>query len=675
MSRSLATVAAVVAGLLGGMGTASGSPCPVHSDDELRPCDLAVVGGEDAWRADNVFSVTWRNPQQEGEAIAAVHYRVTDADGQVVLVERRIDRPAQTIDRLPVPFIPAVYTAEVWLESASGATGPPASARLRFDDVRPGPVETSDPPPWIGRSAFPFEVRLRRPAAPQPLSGIRGYAVAVGRSTEGNPCSAQERCTAGETDLIAGGPEAILSLPQLPEGTSYLNAVAVSGSGMKSTSTTQAALKVDLTPPLTTLSGASSEWVNRPLSLIASATDDASGMSPLPGMPLPFTALRIDNGAPIVAATGSAHARVAASGIHTVAFYARDAAGNVNDGSSANDGTNAPPTTTTVRIDTQPPRLRFANAQDARDPEAIEVGIADPLSGPDASRGQIAIRPAGSGDRFHPLPTAVVRAGLRARWDSGAYRRGPYEFRAVAFDRAGNAGVTTERENETRMVLAAPLKSGTSIALRPSGRGKGPVPLGRPAPLGRGATVSGRLLTGRSSPIPHAPVRLVERLDPGSHLPERTTTLTTDRTGAFATRLPPGPSRSVVAVFAGNRRLQRAQSQPLRFSVASAVKLRVSSRRAEVGGDPILFSGRVGAAGGATPLRGKYVELQFRLPGRDWDGFRTLRTGRRGRFRYAYRFSDDDSRGVRFEFRAYVPAQDGWPYEPWGSRPVAVRGS
>ena len=47
---------------------------------------------------------------------------------------------------------------------------------------------------------------------------------------------------------------------------------------------------------------------------------------------------------------------------------------------------------------------------------------------------------------------------------------------------------------------------------------------------------------------------------------------------------------------------------------------------------------------------------------------------RRGRFRYAYRFSDDDSRGVRFLFRAYVPSQDDWPYEPGGSLPVAVRG-
>jgi hypothetical protein len=68
------------------------------------------------------------------------------------------------------------------------------------------------------------------------------------------------------------------------------------------------------------------------------------------------------------------------------------------------------------------------------------------------------------------------------------------------------------------------------------------------------------------------------------------------------------------------------------------------------------------------------VQLQFRLPGLPWSEFRTIQTDRRGRFRYAYRFSDDDSRGARFQFRAYAPAQENWPYEPSGSRPVLVRG-
>jgi hypothetical protein len=68
------------------------------------------------------------------------------------------------------------------------------------------------------------------------------------------------------------------------------------------------------------------------------------------------------------------------------------------------------------------------------------------------------------------------------------------------------------------------------------------------------------------------------------------------------------------------------------------------------------------------------VQLQFRLDDLAWSEFRTVQTDRRGRFRYAYRFSDDDSRGARFKFRAYAPAQESWPYEPGGSQPLIVRG-
>ena len=96
---------------------------------------------------------------------------------------------------------------------------------------------------------------------------------------------------------------------------------------------------------------------------------------------------------------------------------------------------------------------------------------------------------------------------------------------------------------------------------------------------------------------------------------------------------------------------------------------------ARIGGAAVVFRGRVASGGAAVPADGKVVQLQFRLPGLPWSEFRTVRTDRRGRFRYAYRFSDDDSRGVRFQFRAYAPAQAGWPFEPAGSLPVAVLGT
>jgi uncharacterized Zn-binding protein involved in type VI secretion len=148
----------------------------------------------------------------------------------------------------------------------------------------------------------------------------------------------------------------------------------------------------------------------------------------------------------------------------------------------------------------------------------------------------------------------------------------------------------------------------------------------------------------------------------------------TDESGRFSTRLAPGPSREVVAQFAGTRTASAAAGSPVTLSVSSRVSLAVSAARARIGGRPIVFSGRVGAAAGELPAGGASVTLQFRAAGLPWSTFRTVTTDRRGRFRYRYRFSDDDSRGVRFQFRAAVPTQSDWPYEPGSSGPVAVRG-
>ncbi|HWJ43501.1 MAG TPA: hypothetical protein VNR67_08715, partial [Solirubrobacterales bacterium] len=91
------------------------------------------------------------------------------------------------------------------------------------------------------------------------------------------------------------------------------------------------------------------------------------------------------------------------------------------------------------------------------------------------------------------------------------------------------------------------------------------------------------------------------------------------------------------------------------------------------GGRPIVFSGRIRRRGAAT-VANLPVELQFRFRGGTWSGFRTVEADAQGRFRYRYRFSDDDSRGVRFQFRAHVKGREGWPYGPGTSRPVNVTG-
>ncbi len=676
----LAAAAASAACLLVVAATAGAAPPP--------PSGLEVVGGEDTWHPDRSFGLYWTNPP----GVAAVDYMVEDPSGGIHIAPRRIGWAASSIESIQIGGLPGTYVARVWLESSTGEAGAAAEARLRFDDTRPPPVQPLPADAWVGRADFPLSIQLTPRAGSRPPSGLRGFAVSVDRTRDAEPCAALDRCSEGETD-VQGADSGSFPIALLPEGTSYVHAVAVSGAGFRSAVAGEAHLQVDETAPAVSLSGAPPGWSNRPLSLVATASDAGSGMQPGAGRSAPFTAIRIDGGRPIAADGGSVSAGLFAEGVHTVAYYARDLAGNVDDGGSSNGVANPDPKTATVRIDRTAPRISFANAQDPLEPELIRARVADDLSGPDSSGGWIGIRRAGSGDAFVPLPPAAGPGDeLRARWDSDAYPPGAYEFEATGRDRAGNAAVSSRRADGVPMLLPNPLKLATAISVgfdagspRRCGRQRGRRRCRRPqsgerrrllprrtAPYGRSVLLRGRLQNAAGSPLGVSePVRVIESPAGGA---TSTSTVWTDASGAFAFRLPRGSSREVRVAFAGSPTLTRSTSGPLELKVRSAVRLRASAATARVGGAPVVFNGRIEAAPGTIPASGRPVELQFRLPGLPWSGFRTVRTDRHGRFRYAYRFSDDDSRGARFQFRAYAAAEDGWPYEPGGSLPVLVRG-
>ena len=446
-----------------------------------------------------------------------------------------------------------------------------------------------------------------------------------------------------------------------------MHAVAVSGSGTPSALPGTAILRVDKTEPLTRIEGVPAGWSGGPVTLTAEASDAASGMARTESAGGPFTAIQIDGGAPTIAAGASVSTTVIASGVHTVAYYARDAAGNVADGALGNGRANHPPATTVVKIDREPPRLAFAAAPNARDPELIEARAEDRYSGLDPGRGSIAVRRVGTGERFAALPTQLSAGTLRARWDSSAYPAGDYEFRATAYDAAGNGTASLQRADGTAMRLSGPLKVPVRLLLRGG--------LQRTLRYGRGTWFAGLALTARRTPLAGATVRVSERFADGSSPAERVATVRTGEDGRFGIRLAPGPSRQVFATVAPTATTRGASSRPLDLTVHSRVVLRASARVAKVGGPPLVFRGKVASGGAALPADGKVVQLQFRLPGLPWSEFRSVRTGPNGRFRYAYRFSDDDSRGARFQFRAYAPAQTGWPFEPAGSLPVSVLGT
>ncbi len=423
----------------------------------LQPVGLRVGGGEESWRAGKRFALYWTNPPG---SIAAVHYRVLSPDGNVLLA-KVLPWTATSIDPVWAGDTPGAYTAEVWLEDGSGASGPAASATLRFDNSHPAVVEPLPRPGWIGRTAFPLAIHLSHPDGPQPLSGILGYAISVNSSPVGNPC-AGSTCSAVETGLQGGIDGDSTYVGELPEGTDYVHAVAVSGAGVPSATVGSSVLHVDKTDPNVVIEGVPAGWSSQPVDLTARGSDAESGMAPS-GNDGPLTAIRVDGGAPASAAGDTVRTTVIASGIHTVAYYARDAAGNVNDGGLSNGYRNHSPATAQVRIDREAPALAFANAQDPSDPERIAVRVADLLSGLDTTRGSIAVRALGSGERFTPLPSERSSGALSARWDSGAYPAGEYEFRAIAYDKAGNSETTLERASGAAMRLRAPLKVATRL--------------------------------------------------------------------------------------------------------------------------------------------------------------------------------------------------------------------
>ncbi|HEX4668709.1 MAG TPA: hypothetical protein VH275_01870 [Solirubrobacterales bacterium] len=673
----LAWVAIAAASLLGTDLAAADTPPPLN---------LRVEGGKDIWHADNDFRLRWDRPDGGGgePEAGAANLRLRDASGSLTLLQTRFPGNIGRIEYIHVPS-PGRYTADVWLEGADGEAGPMASATLLFDDVRPGPSRPLPPTGWVAGNAAAI-LAVEHPAAPQPLSGIRGYAISVDRGSGSEPCAGSARCSLAETDLRDGIDNDTISLGLLPEGANLVHVVAVSGSGMRSAETRSAVVWVDATRPTVALQGAPRGWANGPVRLTASAADGLSGMAAA-GPNGPFTAIAVDGAVPRADAGDSAAATVSGEGSHRIAFYARDAAGNTGEES---------PAAVTVQIDESPPRVAFAAAQDPAEPERIVATVSDPLSGPDPARGSIAVRRAGSRQPFVPLPTTVSGGDLTGHWNSDAFPPGTYEFRAMGYDAAGNGTSSERRDNGTRLVLVNLPKTpagivagfgGRRLVWRRCSRKDGrrrcrreeiepfeQRPSSRTVPYARGLSFAGRLTSAAGPPLGGLPVEVVETFDAGASSAQRRTTVQTAADGTFLTRLPPGPSRRVEVEFAGGRTLTRASSHAVRLNVLSGVRIQASSASARIGGAPVLFSGRVGDLGADISTTGRPVELQFRFPGSEWSEFRTVRTDAHGRFRYAYPFSDDDSRGIRFQFRAFAPAEGGWPYEPAASRPVFVTG-
>ena len=614
-ARAILLATAVVVGL-----SSAGSSAPAA--EPWPPTVHVYEQAEDGWLPDNDFIFVWK-PADSGFPIAALKYRVRDYQGAVAIPEAQMG-PASPSTRFRLPA-PGRYVAEVWFEGFNGERSAPQSLILRLDDVRPAPAQPQAPAGWVGGGAL-AQVRFEHPAS-MPISGIRGYAFSVDRGDASTPCVADDRCTVAETDLRVGVNDDTAVLAGLPEGANMIRAVAVSGSGLRSEARS-ATVWVDGTKPETSLNGAPAGWSNGPVRVTATATDALSGMAAA-GPGGPFTAISLDGGVPITASGDSVSAVVSGAGVHRLSFYARDAAGNSSQAAAR---------VAAVRIDETAPTVAFAERQDPSEPERIEAEIGDALSGPSPERGSIALRRSGSRRRFEPLATGVSAGRLVAQWDSDAFPSGTYEFRATAYDAAGNTSTTEQRVNGSRMLLVNPLKSQTRIEAGFGGRqlvwhrchgaagGRrcrpetiesfAERPAARTVPYGRGSrsrAAECRLGggTGRDTGRDRRDLRR------GRGTARRVSTLETGGDGTFLA--PPGAGARATDRSSLPR---RPPAWPQRCPGAAAGRPHrrpptglEPDRRDRRGADRLQRPGRRPRS--APSHRGRPVELQFRLPGGD----------------------------------------------------------
>lgn len=284
-----------------------------------------------------------------------------------------------------------------------------------------------------------------------------------------------------------------------------------------------------------------------------------------------------------------------------------------------------------------------------------------------------------------PTPSTTTRA-------AGATCGGPTRARATVSGGGSprsSSGAAPTTSPTSACVAAPRLPRLRRLRPRRHPRRRTPVPSPRPRPgcrcrspcgeadrrsprrvatarYGHPLRVSGRLLGDGDAPIAGGAVCAAAADGVGGAAAQPIASLVTDSAGRFDYKLPRGPSRRVWFVY-------RAGGTSAVASVVTRVRAPVRlrpSRRSLRNGETVVLRGQVGAD---VPLAGALLELQARLA-RGWRTFATTRSGRAGRFRYAYRFTR--TVGVqRYALRARFPRQRGYPFAAGGSRPVQLRAS
>jgi hypothetical protein len=349
--------------------------------------------------------------------------------------------------------------------------------------------------------------------------------------------------------------------------------------------------------------------------------------------------------------------RLPAPGEYRLQVWLEDAAGNQREGNAA--------VSVPLRFDPEPPVVAFV-PPDPADPLRVTVNAADRYSG--LAAGEIEMRAVGS-STWHGLPTNSHDSQLIAYVDDERFRRGVYEFRAHAEDRAGNEASTTTRTDGATASLRLPARIETRLRVgipdRPRRSRHTTRFLDRAvASYGRAIHLRGRLQNVDGQPLDGASIEALEVGPDGAKRPIGLAT--TGSRGKFRYVLRANRNRDIQFRYPGSRRIGAAtQAFALRVRGSSSI---AASDRTVRNGESVAFSGRVTTR--PIPPLGKLLEMQAHFRGR-WRTFSTLRTDGSGRWRFPYRFGATLGR-VIYRFRVRLPSEGGYPFTSGNSRVAKV---
>ena len=333
--------------------------------------------------------------------------------------------------------------------------------------------------------------------------------------------------------------------------------------------------------------------------------------------------------------------------------WLEDAAGN-HDPARAGDAVR-------LRFDDEAPTAVFED-QDAGDPRAVRVQVADAGSGP--ADGSIELRRLGTGS-WIDAGGRLSGSRLETRVDDLGLPDGTYELRVRVRDVAGNERTGTRRADGSPMRLVLPLRAAGRIAVAPPPCRRKQRRRCRPLQTFRNDAVMRVRLTAGSEPVRFGLVSVFARPRTGGAFAPLAS-VRTDADGRLSIPAGRGPSRTLRFRWAGTDTAKPA-SADAQVLVPARTSITLDRRRV-LNGEAVTFSGRL--LGRPLPDGGKLVDLQVKLRGR-WRTFAAPRADSAGRWSYLYRF--EATRGlVSYSFRARIRREAAYPYELGHSRTVRV---